>query len=137
MCWKSKIVYRIQCAREPCSGGGEEGGETEPTPTYVGETCRTLHARGAEHIDNYIKKKETSFMWRHVKEKHRGVIVSATKDFKFNVIESHRDSLNRVLGEAVHIQAMTADPKMLSMNSRNEYFTPQMVRPIFVKGPEE
>ena len=103
----------------------------------MGETCRTLHARGAEHIDNYIKEKETSFMWRHVKEKHRGVIVSETKDFKFSVIESHRDSLNRVLGEAVHIQVMTADPKMLSLNSRNEYFTPQMVRPIFVKGPEE
>ena len=106
-----------------------------PTPTYIGESSRTTYTRGIEHQEGYTKKRETSFMWRHCKEKHGGQIDSPQRDYTYSVLESHRDCLNRVLGEAVNIQAMVANPKMNSMNSRQEYFTPQYVRPVFSKGP--
>ena len=74
-------------------------------------------------------------MWRHCQDKHGGRIDSPQKDFTFKVLKSYRNSLNRVLGEAANILEMMADPKRASLNSRTEYCSPQIVRPIFVKGP--
>ena len=132
-CWKSNVVYKIQCARQSCRGADGEG----PVFTYIGESSRSCFTRGLEHQDAYIKKKDSSFMWRHTEMCHGGNISNMSTDYTYSVIETHRSSLNRILGEAVQIQAMTENPKELSLNSRLEYFTPQMVRPIFVKGPGE
>ena len=46
-----------------------------------------------------------------------------------------RESLTRVLEEAVRIQEVDSDPKILIMNSKFEYYGPQDVRPAFTKGP--
>ena len=93
-CWKSNIVYKIQCNRLPCVGGHNE----EPVPTYIGESSRTTYTRGLEHQDAYLKKKETSFMWRHCLEKHGGVMGSPQTDYTYGVIESYRHSLDRGAG---------------------------------------
>ena len=82
-CWKSGVVYKIECNREPCIR--EEEKDTVPlqVAVYVGETCRTIHARGVEHQDLYSNKKESSFMYRHAIERHGGVIDNFVKDFSW------------------------------------------------------
>ena len=75
-------------------------------------------------------------MWRHTVEAHGGVIDSTVSDYNYKVVSSQREPLNRVLDEAVHIQMSSADPRVLSLNSRAEYFAPQYVRPGFFKGVE-
>ena len=136
-CWKSGVVYKIECNREPCIR--EEEKDTVPlqVSVYVGETCRTIHARGVEHQDLYSNKKESSFMYRHAIERHGGVIDNFVKDFSYKVIGNHRDNLNRILDEAVQIQNISSNISINSMNSRNEYFSAQYVRPSFSKGPGE
>ena len=142
-CYKSNVVYSISCNRSPCCGGSEADQLQQPTPvpttttTYVGETSRPVYKRGLEHKDAYIKKKPTSFMWRHAQQQHDGVIGDPNRDFVFGVTSTHRLALNRILDEAVRIQEGDANPNVISLNSRHEYFAPQFVRPAFQKGPED
>ena len=83
----------------------------------------------------YANMKDKSFMWRHTSEHHGGVINSVVGDYEYNILNSHREPLNRVLGEAVQIKTSTKNPMVISMNSRIEYFAPQYVAPVYIKGP--
>ena len=131
-CWRSNVVYSIRCSRCPDKDGH---GVAMPVFEYIGETSRTIYTRGLEHQALYLAGKDQSFMWRHTMEVHGGVITSAVEDYTYKVLSSHRESLNRVLEEAVNIQASTNNPRTVSLNSRMEYFAPQYVRPTFHKGP--
>ena len=127
-CWGSNVVYTIKCSRSPCT-------EQSAIPTYFGETCRSFYRRGSQHLALYKGKKENSFMWKHAKEKHCGII--GEKDFKMDSVERFRDALPRILTEAVLIQHNEVDKKTESLNSKMEYFVAEYVRPSFSKGPAD
>ena len=76
-------------------------------------------------------------MHRHMVERHNGVIGNGNGicDYKMESLNHFRESLTRVLEEAVRIQEVDSDPKILMMNSKFEYYGPQDVRPAFTKGP--
>ena len=131
-CWKSNVVYTITCNRCPRA---DPHGVAIPVAEYVGETSRTIYTRGLEHQALYANKKDKSCLWRHTRDCHGGIITSVVGDYDYKVISSHRESLNRVLDEAVHIQASSKNPMVVSMNSRMEYFAPQYVAPSYHKGP--
>ena len=127
-CWGSGAVYKITCNRLPCSGN-------DVLPTYVGETSRTLKTRGSQHLTLYTGKKDNSFLWKHAKEVHSGVI--GTADFKMELLSRPRDTLVRILQEAVYIQKNESDEKTESLNSKMEYFGAEYIRPSFSKGPAD
>ena len=127
-CWVSNCVYTIVCNRSPCIDGGA-------LPTYVGETSRSIKTRGDQHMTLYRNKKDNSFLWKHTKEEHQGVI--GQNDYKMVPLERCKEPLGRVLTEAVHIQKNEEDPKTISLNSKMEYFGSEMVRPSFSKGPAD
>ena len=142
-CYKSKVVYKVECSREPCTKKSDstQSGSTQrehvPVSVYIGETSRTLYKRALEHKALYEKKSSKNFMWRHTEEHHNGVITNPETDYRFGVVSSHQEALNRVLDEAVRIQDIEGDSSVNSMNGRQEYYAPQYVRPAFEKGPAE
>ena len=76
-------------------------------------------------------------MWNHTLQKHNGVINNIIGDYKIKLLKSFEKPLSRVLEEAVQIQNISSDPRIEMLNTKIEYYTPQYVRPIFVKGPAE
>ena len=127
-CWSSNNVYSVTCNRSPCIDGGA-------LPTYVGETCRSLKTRGSQHLALYKGKKDKSFLWKHTTDCHMGVI--GTNDFKMEQLARPKDTLVRVLQEAILIQKKESDPKTINLNSKMEYFGAEYIRPSFTKGPAD
>ena len=127
-CWVSNIVYNITCNRSPCT-------EEPALPTYVGESCRSGFVRGGQHLSLYKGRKDNSFLWKHSKEKHLGVI--GDRDYKMTLAERCRGPLPRVLTEAVLIQQNESSSKTENLNSKMEYFRPEYVRSSFSKGPAD
>ena len=132
-CWKSNCVYEIECNRKPCNQ------ENTLKYSYVGETSRTLKTRGSQHMVLYSGRKDNSFMSRHTEEEHDGVMGEdgGKTDYKMKVLNTFKDSLTRILEEAVRIQKQSEDPTIKSMNSKMEYFGSEYVRTVFMKGPTD
>ena len=51
------------------------------------------------------------------------------------VLDSFKVALSRIIGEAVKIEEQEKNKKVLSLNSKSEYFRAQYIRPTFEKGP--
>ena len=133
-CWASNQVYEITCNRAPCSV--DDGA---PKPKYVGETSRTPYTRGKGHLALYKSKNEGSLMWRHTGSCHGGVVgrEGGVKDYKMEPKERFREPLTRIMNEAVRIEMQEKDPKVISLNSKREYFGAQFISPVFEKGVRE
>ena len=113
---------------------------------YIGESSRTLAIRAGQHVKDCEKASKTSsrpkdpdleisssFMWDHIEDAHNGLI--DTKDaFRFEIVSSFRDPLERQIAEATRInQALNRcsiiDKKdrtvpVVSLNRRHEHFSP-------------
>ena len=80
-----------------------------------GEIPRNAHTRGNEHLASLSRRKESSILWMHGKEKHSGSIpqfcMSVRRQFK-------DDAMLRQVSEAVMINK---EGKENVMNSKNEW----------------
>ena len=72
-------------------------------------------------------------------DKHYGVMggENGLLDYKMKVLNTFKESLNRILEEAVRIQQLDGDQRIEMLNSKIEYYAPQYVRPSYSKGPAE
>ena len=132
-CWVGGVTYSIRCERSPCNN------EHVPTPTYVGESCRSGYKRGSEHFALYKNKAKGSFIWKHNLATHEGVFGDdgGRKDFSMRRIATYKKCLLRILEEAVLIQEIDGDEKVECLNSKDEYFGAEFIRPCFPKGPAQ
>ena len=132
-CWEGNVTYSITCKRSPCINDGI------PTPTYVGETCRSCFPRGSEHLALYQNKSKGSFMWRHNQLTHGGKMGenNGAKDFQMKKLHTYRHPLDRILEEAVLIQRLEGNKTVECLNSKEEYFGAEYIRPCFPKGPAQ
>ena len=114
---------------------------------YEGETSRTLCTRSVNHFDDYKSAsknnvtqdmsvdKKSSWMWDHIRDVHNGDPnpQNPQLDFKFAVVSSHRDSMERQIKEAVRIKAALSGkvresdvskfPREVNcLNRKGEYF---------------
>ena len=111
MCSKEHIVYRATCRL--CEDIQIEEGATKHQVIhhqYIGESSRTLRVRSGQHQKDYHKcaqiykqnpdrdqgldqgsdhDKDSSFMWDHMRERHKNITVTRDSHFKFEVISSH------------------------------------------------
>ena len=59
-CRTEGVTYKIEC--KGCDN------------IYIGETGRNAYTRGLEHIDDLEKQNAKSVLYRHVIEKHSGIV---------------------------------------------------------------
>ena len=141
-CRSEGVVYRAVC--QICN---QEQQGLDVEHSYEGETSRTLFTRSIQHLDDYRKaakddaQKEpgedpgSSWMWDHVRDMHGGSINHQNPglDFKFSLVSTHRDPLERQIKEAIRIESSfrgivkksnfsNENQSVVSLNRKGEYF---------------
>ena len=120
----------------------QQGGP-QRRPKYLGESCRSPHTRGDQHVDSYARHEDRSYMQQHTDQEHAGVV--GEQDYVLVVTRRDRDPVRRVVREAVRLKEesedtehdMTLDPtggvikiKTLLMNDKiNEWYGAWMMEP--------
>ena len=118
-CKTNNVVYQGKC--DTC----EEKGNTR---VYDGETARNLNVRSKEHINEYKKLNNNSWMFKHVKNEHSGKCDEVK--FTWKVLQKHMKPLTRQLHEAVNIDKKKP---VENLNSKNE-FNGQSVTRIIINN---
>ena len=98
---------------------------------YWGETSRTGFERGEEHVAGLENKYEKNSLWKHSVIYHGGGL--ERKDYRMEVIESHRSPLNRQVHEGVELYTNGAD---IILNSKSEWNHSKLPRVIIETGDE-
>ena len=106
-CSKRNLTYQTWC--QTCKDRDEEGKEAEDDKqtrlyTYVGETAKSAHERGKEHIYDMENLSMRSHLLKHVVDMHEGKSMKDV-DLRMRVIKFHRSSFERQISEAVAIQS--------------------------------
>ena len=100
-CRDRNVVYQTTCRL--CKAKGE-------TVSYVGETARSLYERCREHLKDNMSNKTKSHMKEHYEESHGDEtekmddIDDMMKVYEVKILERYHSSLQRQIGEAVHIR---------------------------------
>ena len=73
-----------------------------------------------------------SWMWEHCREHHEGYVGGdgGMSDYVFKVTGQYRKCLDRQIDEGLRITECESKGGGL-LNSKNEYFTPKIVLPVF------
>ena len=101
-CKKESVTYEIQCDR--CNY------------IYVGETARTGHYRGRQHLQLLKNKQQDSVLYRHITEQHKEQ--TDQPQFKMTITGQYRTALERQVMEAIRIEHT---PREKRMNTREEW----------------
>ena len=136
--FKSKNCNRMDCF--PCTSGGKgscksvgvnynivceecENGDGEQI--YHGQTSRTGYIRGGEHVDDFVRKRPKSVMWKHCQNVHQG---RTEVKFRMDIVGVYkRDAMLRQITEAVRIQSTSG---MKSKNGKSEFSYFQLPRMV-------
>ena len=82
---------------------------------YYGETHKNAYIRGREHLFDYNKKLSKSVMWKHCRNKHRGI----NQEFEMSVVDCRRgDPMMRQILETIRINKV---PEERRMNDKTEW----------------
>ena len=131
-CHKSGVGYGIECTRGPCKKDNEES-----TSVYEGESSRNSSVRLLQHYDLYKRDtdvaKKDSWMWEHTMSVHDGLRGdhNGLLDYKPVVYGAFIEALLRIIDEGVRIKDKLDDPRVMCLNSKNEYFKPQYSRMMY------
>ena len=87
---------------------------------YIGESSRNLYTRGLEHVNNFRRGLQSSFILKHQNDKHRG----EEPNFKATVTARTRDCLARQVREAVLIRRS----QVPVLNGKSEWHQPALFR---------
>ena len=118
MCQAKSVVYTAVCAL--CDKTHREDPSQKHRGKYIGQTSRTLAERAKEHRDALRNFNMKSFMLKHWTVDHKEL--DKAPEFKFSVVKVHKDSLSRLVHEAVLI------PELGSLNSKSEYVGYRLAR---------
>ena len=102
-CNTNNVGYRWLCVT--CK-------ERDIIKVYEGETGRSARIRGAEHLDDFLKKREKSVLLKHKMTDHQNENVQ----FKMEITNKFKDALTRQANEAVRIYS---HPSHESLNSKS------------------
>ena len=116
-CSTNNVGYRWRCMK--CQ-------ENDKVNVYEGESGRSARIRGAEHVRDLEKNRETSALYKHAKNDHNGEEVK----FKMEITKKFRDALTRQANEAVRIYSR---PGHELLNSKSEFNHPPMARVVVQK----
>ena len=110
VCRKTGAGYQIDCI--VC-------GEVTVTNKYAGETGKNLYNRGENHVTDVEKKRTNSPLWKHILEKHNGVMaIPIFSHFEMKLIQFFSKPQRRKANEGVRISHLDPD---IRMNSKDEF----------------
>ena len=89
-----RVVYRATCLSCKNRPDRSEG-------IYIGETSRQFGTRALEHVVNLRNFNKQSFILDHWMVAHG--LDTSPPEFKFTIVNVHKDALSRQLDEAIHI----------------------------------
>ena len=93
---------------------------------YEGETGRSARTRGAEHVKDLEKKKQTGALYKHKLSEHKDENVK----FQMHITHQFKDALTRQANEAVRISYNSSTN---SLNSKSEFNHPPITRVVVEK----
>ena len=109
MCRKTSVGYQIECML--CSLNIES--------KYAGESGRNMFQRGSEYVDDVEKRRANKPLWKHIQEKHGGVMsVPMFSHFKMEVVKFFSSAQRRKADEGVRISHLDPNTRM---NSKDEF----------------
>ena len=81
---------------------------------------------------DFRKRDVKSWMWEHSRDCHEGQLGArgGIGDYGFKVSGRFRKCLSRQIDEGLRITATELEGAVL-LNSKNEFFTPKIVMPVF------
>ena len=86
---------------------------------HKGETGRNMFIRGCEHAQDVAKKAVDKPLWKHIVDKHEGVMARPTfSQFKMDATNFFRSAQRRKANEGVRIANLNPETRM---NSCNEF----------------
>ena len=121
-CTKRNLTYQTWC--HTCKEREEEGKDEEEKKKiklytlYVGETAKSAHERGGEHVYDMKNLSIASHMLKHVVDKHEGEKIPEI-EWRMKVLKFHKSSFERQVNESVSIQSIRMGNYLL--NSKSEY----------------
>ena len=124
-CQKENVLYEITCLQ--CK-------QEHLVSSYVGESTRTGHRRGDNHVKDLLNKREGKPLWEHSKEFHEGKLKE--EDFKMVVTRRFKTPLQRQIGEALEIERKRWKNDLL-LNSKSEWNGTKMPRLRLASVEEE
>ena len=104
-CKIKSVVYMSNCTI--CKKASSQEGQ------YIGETARSLYERSREHVDDAIRMKPSSHIWKHWSLTHPEELCMPR--FEFKVVKSHNSCLDRQIHEAIKISIDGV------LNAKSEY----------------
>ena len=113
-CNSNNVGYRWRCLK--CK-------ERDITKIYEGETGRSARIRGSEHVNDLLKKRKNSVLFKHISSNHQNEDVK----FKLEITGRFRDALSRQSNEAVRIHNRS-NAELL--NSKSEFNHPPLARVV-------
>ena len=111
LCNVSDVVYEASCTL--CEQKFKENPSEGHKGRYIGETYRTLYERSLEHVSALRRFDSSSFMVKHWSSCHP--LSDKPPEFRFKVVQKHKDALSRKIHEAVRISNCAA------LNSKSEW----------------
>ena len=115
VCSSEGILYVASCQK--CYNEQVNKGIKAPKEEiYIGESSRTLLTRAGQHTNDYRRRakqeltdkdnddKISSFMYDHHEDKHNGETIDPKNDYKFRLLTSEKQPLDRQILEAVKIK---------------------------------
>ena len=114
-CSQENILYKLSCV--PCL---EEGGTSA---CYIGESSRSAFQRGAEHARGASKGCPKNPLVKHHLDSHPDL--PEPPPFKMEIMRTFRKPLERMIAEAIEIEAGKYD---VTMNSKGEWGSSRLPR---------
>ena len=109
VCRRTGLGYQIECM--VCS--------LQIESKYAGETGKNVFQRGSQYVDDVDKKRGNKPLWKHIQEKHGGVMsVPMFSHFKMEVVQFFASAQRRKADEGVRIAHLDPDTRM---NSKDEF----------------
>ena len=109
MCRKTGLGYEIECLI--CG--------QHIKSKYAGETGKNMFQRGSQHVDDVEKRRGNTPLWKHIVEKHGGVMaVPIYSHFKMDLVKFFSSAQRRKADEGVRISHLDQDTRM---NSKDEF----------------
>ena len=122
---QKNVIYENVCLTcHPEAAGGKEAkaGPDYLPSIYVGETCRSLAERAAEHWQDYRAGAEDSHIYKHQVIHHGG---AGSPNFHLRPVRFCRTALSRQVGEAIRIKRRGEG---VLLNSKTEFNRCQITR---------
>ena len=108
VCRRTGVGYEITC--NLCA---------QIVSKYAGETGKNLFNRGENHVNDVEKKRAHSPLWKHILEKHNGVmVVPIFSHFQMKLTQFFSKPQRRKANEGVRISHLDPD---IRMNSKDEF----------------